>query len=211
MIEYKDKKMNYTNSNKDSMTAYDLFSVFSVVFSACLFSFSVIGFTLYTRVGDDNYNHNKFFSDSDSDSDSSSDTDSDSDADDEYEDEEYTQEKYARLYYDELNDLEDRVLDNDDLEKLGTIVVKEKTPNGNVIMTYNNKSEKVNNYKIRIISVHPSTLSALHSMLLYGDDTNKPSDLDFMSFELYDNNQMKAIRMKSEWDFIKGVYDGIQR
>jgi hypothetical protein len=131
--------MNYTNSNQQSITAYQLFSVFSVVFSACLFSFSVIGSTLYTRVGDDNYNHNNFFSDSDKDSDSDSDAESDEDADDE--DEEYTQEKYARLYYDELNDLEDRVLDKDDLEKLGTIVVNEKTPNGNVIMTYNNKSE----------------------------------------------------------------------
>jgi hypothetical protein len=127
--------MNYTNSNQQSITAYELFSVFSVVFSACLFSFSVIGSTLYTSVGDDNYNHNNFFSDSDSDA------ESDEDADDEDDDKEYTQEKYARLYYDELNDLEDRVLDKDDLEKLGTIVVKEKTPNGNVIMTYNNKSE----------------------------------------------------------------------
>jgi hypothetical protein len=137
--------MNYTNSNQQSITAYELFSVFSVVFSACLFSFSVVGSTLYSRVGDDNYNHNNFFSDSDKDSDSDSDSDAesdaDADADDEDEDEEYTQEKYARLYYDELNDLEDRVLDKDDLEKLGTIVIKEKTPNGNVIMTYNNKSE----------------------------------------------------------------------
>ena len=130
--------MNYTNSNQQSITAYQLFSVFSVVFSACLFSFSVIGSTLYTSVGEED-NHSNFFSDSDKDSDS--DADADADADDEYEDEEYTQEKYARLYYDELNDLEDRVLDKDELEKLGTIVVKEKTPNGNVIMTYNNKSE----------------------------------------------------------------------
>lgn len=130
--------MNYTNSNQQSITAYQLFSVFSVVFSACLFSFSVIGSTLYTSVGEED-NHSNFFSDSDKDSDS--DAESDADADDEYEDEEYTQEKYARLYYDELNDLEDRVLDKDELEKLGTIVVKEKTPNGNVIMTYNNKSE----------------------------------------------------------------------
>lgn len=127
--------MNYTNSNQQSITAYQLFSVFSVVFSACLFSFSVIGSTLYTSVGEED--NRNFFSDSDKDSDSDSDS-SESDAD---EDEEYTQEKYARLYYDELNDLEDRVLDKDDLEKLGTIVVKEKTPNGNVIMTYNNKSE----------------------------------------------------------------------
>ena len=132
--------MNYTNSNQQSITAYQLFSVFSVVFSACLFSFSVIGSTLYTSVGEED-NHSNFFSDSDKDSDSDAESDADADADDEDEDEEYTQEKYARLYYDELNDLEDRVLDKDDLEKLGTIVVKEKTPNGNVIMTYNKNSE----------------------------------------------------------------------
>jgi hypothetical protein len=118
--------MNYTNNydNDDGFTLYNLFSAFTVIFSASLFSFSVIGNALYTRVGDD-YN---FFSDSDSESDSE-------------EDEEDTQEKYARLYYDELNDLEDRVLEKDELEKLEKTFIKEKTPNGMVIMSYNNKSE----------------------------------------------------------------------
>lgn len=130
--------MNYTNSsNNQYQTAqgviYNFLSAFSVVFGAALFSFSLVGSTLYTRVG----RYENFYSDVDSDDEAS---DSEKDEDDD-EEEEHTQESYSRLYYDELNDLEDRVLEKDELEKLANVVVKEKTPNGTVIMTYNNKTE----------------------------------------------------------------------
>jgi hypothetical protein len=130
--------MNFTNTNHfqpNQALVYNFLSAFSIVFGAALFSFSLIGSTIYTRVG----KYENFYSGSDSESDTD---DSDSNADDEdSEEEEHTQESYARLYYDELNDLEDRVLEKDELERLGNIVVKEKTPNGTVVMTYNNKSE----------------------------------------------------------------------
>jgi len=138
--------MNYTDSNNHQNAQgviYNFLSAFSIVFGAALFSFSLIGSTLYTRVGRYENFYSGSGSGSGSGSDSESDTDdSDSDADDEdSEEEEHTQESYASLYYDELNDLEDRVLEKDELERLGSVVVKEKTPNGTVIMTYNNKTE----------------------------------------------------------------------
>ena len=119
------------NTNSDCLQLYDLFSFFSLIATSVGIAFSIVGSTIYTRVG----NFDDFFDDSDSDEDA--DADADADADDE-EDEE---EEYDHLYYDELDSLEDRVLEKEDLEKLGNVIVREKTPNGEVIMTYNSKTE----------------------------------------------------------------------
>lgn len=65
-------------------------------------------------------------------------TDEDYDEDDEDEDEE---DDYETLYYDELDELEERTLNKEDLEKLGKTFIREKTPHGEVIMTYNSNTE----------------------------------------------------------------------
>jgi len=118
-----------TNSS-DCLQLYDLFSLCSIFATSFCIAFSLVGSTIYTRVGD----HSNFFEDSDSEKDSDS------------EEEDDDQEEYDHLYYDELDNLEDRVLEKEDLEKLENVVVREKTPNGEVIMTYNHKSESFGYY-----------------------------------------------------------------
>ena len=121
-------KFNTTQiNNTGCLYLYDLFSFFSLFATAFGIAFSIVGSTMYTRVGE----YDGFFDDMNSD---------DDEADDEEEEEE-EEEEYDHLYYDELDKLEDRVLEKEDLEKLGKVVVREKTPNGEVIMTYNNKTE----------------------------------------------------------------------
>jgi len=114
------------NTNSNGLELYDLFSLFSLIATSFGIAFSIVGSTIYTRDG----NFDDFFDDD-------ADSDADSDADDEKEEEE----EYDHLYYDELDSLEDRVLEKEDLEKLGNVIVREKTPNGEVIMTYNSKTE----------------------------------------------------------------------
>ena len=128
-------KFNTTQiNNTGCLYLYDLFSFFSLFATAFGIAFSIVGSTMYTRVGE----YDGFFDDMNS--------DDDEEADDEEEDDE---EEYDHLYYDELDKLEDRVLEKEDLEKLGKVVVREKTPNGEVIMTYNNKTEACDDKNVK--------------------------------------------------------------
>jgi len=124
-------------SNNGCLFLYDMFSLFSLFATAFGIAFSIVGTTLYTHVGE----YENFFDDSDADADDDNEESEDDDADDEKEPEEYD-----HLYYDELDSLEDRVLEKEDLEKLATVVVREKTPNGEVVMTYNHKTESFEYY-----------------------------------------------------------------
>ena len=122
-----------TNSS-DCLQLYDLFSLFSLISTSFCIAFSLVGSTIYTRVGE----HSNFFEDSDQE-------ESEEEEDDDSEEEKEVEE-YDHLYYDELDNLEDRVLEKEDLEKLENVIVREKTPNGEVIMTYNHKSESFGYY-----------------------------------------------------------------
>ena len=113
---------NTITQTNDFIQLYDLFSICSLLATSFCIAFSLVGSTIYTRVGE----HENFFDD---------------DVSDEDEEEEEKKEEYDHLYYDELDNLEDRVLEKEDLEKLANVVVREKTPNGEVIMTYNHNSE----------------------------------------------------------------------
>ena len=106
-----------TVSDDECLSLYDAFSLFSLISTSVMVAFSLIGSLVYKRVGDDDIDWYV------SDDESGSDSDDDSDT------------EYDELYYNELDNLEDRVLEKDDLEKLGKVVVREKTPNGEVIMT----------------------------------------------------------------------------
>lgn len=129
-------KFNHTlqMNNTDCLQLYDLFSLFSLLVTSFGIAFSIVGTTLYTRVGDD---YNIF---------DLSDTDGDGEGEDDDDEDNEEKEEYDHLYYDELDKLEDRVLEKEDLEKLAKVVVREKTPNGEVIMTYNSKTEAFEYY-----------------------------------------------------------------
>jgi len=116
-------KFNNTITNtSDCIQLYDFLSICSLFATSFCIAFSLVGSTIYTRVGE----HDDV-------------SDDEEDSDDEEEEEK--KEEYDHLYYDELDNLEDRVLEKEDLEKLANVVVREKTPNGEVIMTYNHKTE----------------------------------------------------------------------
>ena len=111
---------NTITQTNDCIQLYEFFSICSLFATSFCIAFSLVGSTIYTRVGE----HDDDVSD-----------------EDEEEEEEEKKEEYDHLYYDELDNLEDRVLEKEDLEKLANVVVREKTPNGEVIMTYNHNSE----------------------------------------------------------------------
>jgi hypothetical protein len=115
-------KFNSTqyNNNDDCFSFYGLFSFLSLFLTSFSIAFSIVGSTIYTRVGD----YENFLDD-----------------DEDLVEEDEKEVEYDHLYYDELDTLEDRVLEKEDLEKLEKVVVREKTPNGEVIMTYNHNTE----------------------------------------------------------------------
>jgi hypothetical protein len=114
-------KFNNTINQNDCLTLYDVFSLFSLFATSALIAFSVTGWTIYKRADDDwEWEYN------------SEEEEGDADAEDV---------EYDELYYSEFDKLEERVLEKEDLEKLGNVVVREKTPNGEVIMTYNSNTE----------------------------------------------------------------------
>jgi hypothetical protein len=116
-------KFNSTQYNNDEcFSFYGFFSFLSLFLTSFSIAFSIVGSTIYTRVGD----YDNFLDDDDQ----------EDAAEDEKEEVEYD-----HLYYDELDKLEDRVLEKEDLEKLEKVIVREKTPNGEVIMTYNHNTE----------------------------------------------------------------------
>ena len=95
--------MRFNNTltvNDECLSLYDAFSLFSLVSTSVMVAFSLIGSLVYRRVDDDEIDW--YVSDDDN-------------ADDEADTEE---DEYDELYYNELDKLEDRVLEKDDLEKL---------------------------------------------------------------------------------------------
>lgn len=136
-------KFNNTHyySTSDCLQLYDLFSFFSLIATSFCVAFSIVGSTVYTRVGDYEDFFDELVSETETEKEKDSDAEEDDDADDEGEKkEEEEEEDYDNLYYDELDKLEERVLQKEDLEKLGKVVVREKTPKGEVIMTYNSNT-----------------------------------------------------------------------
>lgn len=59
----------------------------------------------------------------------------------EYEKQRIEEMKYINLYYDEFEQLENFKLDDETLMNLSNCVVEEMTPQGKILMTYNNKTE----------------------------------------------------------------------
>lgn len=128
-------KFNNTHSysTSDCLQLYDLFSFFSLITTSFCIAFSIVGSTVYTRVGD----YEDFFDELVA---SDKERDSDAEEEDDDADSESEKEDYENLYYDELDKLEDRVLQKEDLEKLSKVVVREMTPKGEVVMTYNSNT-----------------------------------------------------------------------
>ncbi len=154
-----------TVSDEECLSLYDAFSLFSLISTSVMVAFSLIGSLVYKRVGDDDTDWYV------SDDESGSDSDDDSDT------------EYDELYYNELDNLEDRVLEKDDLEKLGKVVVREKTPNGEVIMTYNSNTE---------------------SFWYYCDDKNvKYTVLDTVARKFTIDNNCKSICVNYKAEFEK--------
>jgi hypothetical protein len=154
-----------TVSDEECLSLYDAFSLFSLISTSVMVAFSLIGSLVYKRVGDDDIDWYV------SDDESGSDSDDDSDT------------EYDELYYNELDKLEDRVLEKDDLEKLGKVILREKTPNGEVIMTYNSNTE---------------------SFWYYCDDKNvKYTVLDTVARKFTIDNNCKSICVNYKAEFEK--------
>jgi hypothetical protein len=154
--------------NDECLSLYDAFSLFSLFSTSVMIAFSLIGSIVYRRVDDDEIDW--YVSDDDN-------------ADDEADTEEEDSEEYDELYYNELDKLEDRVLEKDDLEKLGKVILREKTPNGEVIMTYNSNTE---------------------SFWYYCDDKNvKYTVLDTVARKFTIDNNCKSICVNYKAEFEK--------
>ena len=97
---------NTITHSSDCIQLYDLFSLFSLISTSFCIAFSIVGSTIYTRVGDHD--------------------DSDDECECEDEPEENTEEnteEYDHLYYDELDNLEDRVLEKEYLENISNLFI----------------------------------------------------------------------------------------
>ena len=100
--------MRFNNTltvNDECLSLYDAFSLFSLISTSVMVAFSLIGSLVYTRVDDDDID---WYADDDE-----ADTEEEEDS-----------EEYDELYYNELDKLEDRVLEKDDLEKLGNVILR---------------------------------------------------------------------------------------